>query len=145
MSDTVPTPVPGNPETKGQPDGVSGSPGNGEPHGRSVMGESGGAAYPNPHSKTADVNDDSPSTDQSGEPTEDISEPGTVIGTIGSEVADRDRPLPVPAPDRQTREVKTETGSFTVLETDGVAQAATTGKIGTDAPYEREQEQPGSG
>lgn len=52
MPDTVPVPVPGNPESKGAPDGVSGTPGKleeGEVHGRSGGGESGGGAYPNPH------------------------------------------------------------------------------------------------
>jgi hypothetical protein len=49
MSDKVPMPVPGDPATKGQPDGVSDAPGDGNIHGRSAAGESGGGAYPNPH------------------------------------------------------------------------------------------------
>ena len=52
MSDKVPMPVSGNPDTKGAPDGVGASPagkGGGDVHGRSAGGESGGGAYPNPH------------------------------------------------------------------------------------------------
>jgi len=49
MSDKIPMPVPGDPATKGKPDGVSDAPGSGNIHGRSAAGESGGGAYPNPH------------------------------------------------------------------------------------------------
>ena len=49
MRDKVAMPVPGDPATKGHPDGVSGAPGGGNIHGRASAGESGGGAYPNPH------------------------------------------------------------------------------------------------
>lgn len=48
-------PADGGGVAKGKPDGVSGSPDTGEmgrSHGRSSGGESGGGAYPNPHSGT---------------------------------------------------------------------------------------------
>jgi hypothetical protein len=53
MSDMKEMPVSGGGADKGKPDGVSGSPDTGEKgraNGRSAGGESGGGAYPNPHS-----------------------------------------------------------------------------------------------
>ncbi len=53
MTDKKKMPADGGGIAKGQPDGVSGSPDTGDMgrvHGRSPGGESGGAAYPNPHS-----------------------------------------------------------------------------------------------
>jgi hypothetical protein len=50
MSEKIPMPVPGNPTSKGKPDGVAAGPDGGNSHGRSDVGESGGGAYPNPHS-----------------------------------------------------------------------------------------------
>ncbi|MEO6580503.1 MAG: hypothetical protein ABIN83_05070 [Sphingomicrobium sp.] len=52
MSDKKQMPADGGGRFKGAPDGVSGAPDTGEPgisHGRSSGGESGGGAYPNPH------------------------------------------------------------------------------------------------
>ena len=53
MTDKTRVPVSGGGPGKGKPDGVSGSPETGEAgaiHGRQGGGESGGGAYPNPHS-----------------------------------------------------------------------------------------------
>ncbi|MBD8637987.1 hypothetical protein [Sphingomonas sp. CFBP 13733] len=64
MSDKVHTPVPGNPASKGAPDGVSESPRSdtaGRVHGRSDGGESAGGAYLNPHEGKTDA-DTSPAS-----------------------------------------------------------------------------------
>lgn len=53
MTDKKKMPVSGGGASKGMPDGVSGAPETGEAgaiHGRRGGGESGGGAYPNPHS-----------------------------------------------------------------------------------------------
>jgi hypothetical protein len=50
-----------------------------------------------------------------------------------------------PSPEHKARLVENEGRSFAVIETSGVAEAEATGKVGTDASYEREQETPGSG
>ena len=49
------------------------------------------------------------------------------------------------APVYQPHAVTAAGQTFEVIETNGVAEAEASGKIGTDAPYEREQESPGSG
>jgi len=49
MADTVPTPVAGGDGRKGAPDGV-----NSDPNARTAGGESGGGAYPNPHTGKED-------------------------------------------------------------------------------------------
>jgi hypothetical protein len=138
MSDKVPMPAPGNPASKGAPDGVSTAPDapDGQVHGRAAGGESGGAAYPNPHDETDDAD---------GGRVGAISAPGTTQQAGDRTDNPRHRPAPVPEPDRSERTVDAPGGSFTVLDTSGVAQAETTGKVGTDAEYEAEQHQPGSG
>ncbi|WP_076073120.1 hypothetical protein [Sphingomonas montana] len=156
MSDTVPTPVPGNPASKGAPDGVSGAPGSTDGpgvHGRSPQGESGGAAYPNPHtgngdpkseffSDTGQTPNDYFGSGQAGD--EGGSAPNGVAGS-NEDRDTADRPVPVPAPVRSERQATAPGTTFAVVETSGIAEAETQGKIGTDAPYEEEQKQPGSG
>jgi hypothetical protein len=59
-SSKIDMPADGGGRAKGMPDGVSGSPDTGEmgqASGRSAGGESGGGAYPNPHSGKAPTNE----------------------------------------------------------------------------------------
>jgi hypothetical protein len=49
------------------------------------------------------------------------------------------------APEQTSHPVRAEGQEFEVVEDNGVAAAESTGKVGTDAPYEREQESPGAG
>jgi hypothetical protein len=153
MSDKVPTPVSGNPETKGAPDGVSDVPGgadNREIHGRSTGGESGGGAYPNPQTGKTDTNTGfmghGGQTDMAyhggGQAGEEGGSAGNgVTGSTGNEAT----AAPAPAADRKERDVSVEGHDVKVVETSGIAEAEATGKIGTDADYEDEQKQPGSG
>jgi hypothetical protein len=63
---------------------------------------------------------------------------GTSEGTESTAAA-------APSPEHKSRLVQNGGRSFAVVEISGVAEAEATGKVGTDASYEREQESPGSG
>jgi hypothetical protein len=151
MSDKVPTPVSGNPETKGAPDGVSDVPrGANEVHGRSAGGESGGGAYPNPQTGKTDTNTGfmghGGQTDmayhgggQAGE------EGGSARNGVTGSSGNGGTAAPAPAADYKERDVSVEGHDVKVVETSGIAEAEATGKIGTDADYDDEQKQPGSG
>jgi hypothetical protein len=157
MSDKVPTPVSGNPASKGAPDGVSGVPGGTdqrEVHGRSAGGESAGGAYPNPHTGKAPTGggfmghggQTEMAYHGSGQAGEDgASVPNAATGS--REGADRTDGAgdTVPSPDRRDHDLAGTDGSVTATATDGVAEAETSGKIGTDASYEAEQRKPGAG
>jgi hypothetical protein len=154
MSDKVPMPVSGNPDSKGEADGVSGVPsGTSEHaiHGRSSGGESDGGAYPNPHTGQISKNDGfmghGGQTDiayhgsgQAGNA--GGSAPNSATGSDG-DYSESDSSAP--APDHEQRDVAGSRGAIKVEETSGVAEAEALGKVGTDASYEREQKQPGSG
>jgi hypothetical protein len=151
MSDKVPTPVSGNPETKGAPDGVSDvRRGANEVHGRSAGGESGGGAYPNPQTGKTDTNTGfmghGGQTDmayhgggQAGE------EGGSARNGVTGSSGNGGTAAPAPAADYKERDVSVEGHDVKVVETSGIAEAEATGKIGTDADYDDEQKQPGSG
>lgn len=147
-------PANGGGRRKGAPDGVAASPG-GDPnsgvHGRTGDGESGGGAYPNPHTgKTPPTGGFSGGqTDnayygggQAGEQGGDA--PNAATGSDNSNGVEKGAATSI-APTYAPRPVHSQGESFEVEETDGVAKAEASGKIGTDAPYEREQEEPGSG
>lgn len=154
MSDKVPMPVSGNPDTKGAPDGVGASPasnGGDDVHGRSTGGESGGGAYPNPHAGKVATNtgfmahggQSEIAYHGGGQAGEDGgSAPNGVAGSDGNPgstiAADPDA-------DRAPHEIAANGGSIDVVETSGVAEAEAAGKIGTDDRYEDEQKHPGSG
>lgn len=157
MSDKIPTPVSGNPASKGAPDGVSDVPGGNdthEIHGRSSGGESGGGAYPNPHTGKVPTNT---GFMKHGGQTEIAyhgggqagvsagSAPNAVTGSGGDRGKAGEGGLPVEAADRTERDVPIEGHDIKVVETSGTAEAEASGKVGTDAAYEREQKQPGSG
>jgi hypothetical protein len=143
-------PVDGGGSHKGEPDGVSASPGEdrgANVHGRTDGGESGGGAYPNPHTGKKPTNSgpfghggqtlmDYHGGPQAGENS------ATGAGYSGSEAGDR---APSPEPERATRHVEANGQGFDVTVTSGVAEAERSGKVGTNAPYEKEQEAPGSG
>ena len=154
MSDKVQTPVPGNPGSKGAPDGVSDSPrgiDGADVHGRSEGGESGGGSYPNPHAGKTGTNTGFEAhggqTDiayhgggQAGE--DGGSAPNGVAGSDGDPgstiAADPDA-------DRKPHAIAAEGHTIEVVETSGIAEAEAGGKIGTDDTYEDEQKHPGSG
>jgi hypothetical protein len=154
MSDKVPMPVSGNPGSKGEADGVSGVPGmsgDREIHGRSTGGESEGGAYPNPHTGKVSKNEGfmahGGQTDiayhgggQAGNARG--SAPNSVTGSDG-DYSEGDSSAP--SPDHEQRDVAGSRGAIKVEETSGIAEAEAAGKVGTDASYEREQKQPGSG
>ncbi len=151
MTDKVPMPVSGNPESKGAPDGVSGSPGgDADVHGRSAGGESGGGAYPNPNKGRTPTSGgfmghggqtemDYHGGGQAGTDGEDA--PNAVTGSSGK--GDVDGSSGVPTADNTEHDVAG--GAIKVEETSGVAAAEAGGKVGTDAPYDDAQKHPGSG
>ncbi|MEG3163412.1 hypothetical protein U1701_02280 [Sphingomonas sp. PB2P19] len=157
MTDKVPMPVSGNPESKGAPDGVSGVPEGGSGHdvqGRKGGGESDGGAYPNPHTgkkpEGGGFMGHGGQTEmayygggQAGEGG-DANAPNAVRGTA-SGAGDVDGSSGVPTPDPKDRNVSANGRTITVEETSGTAAAEATGKVGTDAPYEEAQKHPGSG
>jgi hypothetical protein len=154
MSDKVQAPVPGDPASKGAPDGVSDSPGGGassDVHGRSEGGESGGGAYPNPHAGKTETNTGfmahGGQTDIAyhggGQAGEDSGSAGN--GVTGSGGGDGTTIAADPDADREPRAIAGEDRTIEVVETSGIAEAESNGKIGTDADYEEEQKQPGAG
>ena len=148
MSDLKKMPVDGGGVNKGQPDGVSGTPDSGKEgqiHGRSVEGESGGGAYPNPHSGKEPTNT---GLFGHGGQTE-IAYHGSSNPNATARSRDQEGPQSdvegADAPEATPRPVQAEGQEFEVIEDNGVAAAEATGKVATDAPYEREQESPGAG
>ena len=150
MTDKVPMPVSGNPESKGAPDGVSGSPGGDTDRtidGRKGGGESEGGAYPNPHSgkkpEGGGFMGHGGQTEMDyhggGQGGDDGSAPNAVTGSRGD--GEVDGSSGVPSADHKVRDA----GGFAVEETSGIAEAEASGKVGTDASYEEAQKQPGSG
>ncbi|WP_380788217.1 hypothetical protein [Sphingomonas sp. R86521] len=154
MTDKVPTPVSGNPDSKGAPDGVSGSPRGTDRDidGRKGGGESEGGAYPNPHTGKAPegggfmghggqtemaYHGGGQAGDDGG------SAPNAVTGSNGD--GDVDGSTGVAQPEPADRDVQTDGGTVAVEETSGTAAAEATGKVGTDAAYDDEQKHPGSG
>lgn len=154
----VETPVSGGGARKGAPDGVSQAPVDGDAanpgvSGRSSGGESGGGAYPNPQSGKAPTNSGfmghGGQTEigyhgggQAGEQGGDA--PNAATGSDSSDGAERGTAAWT-SPTYQPHTVHSGGQTFAVVETNGVAEAESLGKIGTDASYEREQESPGSG
>jgi len=146
VTDKKEMPANGDGVAKGKPDGVSGSPDTGERgrvHGRSPGGESGGSAYPNPHSVNGPA---SPSFSggqaekayYGGDNPNATAKPGMSPeggrGAMASET-----------PVRVAHPVQAGGRTIEVIEDSGVAAAQATGKVATDAPYESEQESPGGG
>lgn len=154
MSDKVPMPVSGNPDTKGAPDGVGASPANNggdDVHGRSTGGESGGGAYPNPHAGKVATNtgfmahggQSEIAYHGGGQAGEDGG--SATNGVTGSDGNPGSTIAADPDADRAPHEISANGGSIDVVETSGVAEAEAAGKIGTDDRYEDEQKHPGSG
>ena len=154
MSDKVQTPVPGDPATKGAPDGVSGSPrgtDGADVHGRSEGGESGGGSYPNPHAGKTETNTGfmahGGQTDIAyhggGQAGEDGGTAGN--GVAGSGGSGGTTIAADPDADRTPHAIAIEGTSIEVVETSGIAEAEAIEKVGTDARYEEEQKQPGAG
>lgn len=149
------TPVSGGGPLKGAPDGVSGPPSD-DPaaniQGRTEGGESGGGAYPNPHTGKKPTGGGffghGGQTEMAyyggGQAGEGGDAPNAAAGSDSSNGTEKEA-VGSKALEYDAHPVVTGGRSFDVLETSGVAQAEATGKIGTDAPYEREQESPGSG
>ena len=151
----VEMPVSGGDGHKGAQDGVSGTPGGpaGVVNGRSGGSESDGGAYPNPMTGKAPTNSGfmghggqtnigyhggGQAGDQGGDA------PNAATGSDSSDGSEQ-RSARWPSPEHEVHAVQGGGRSFAVVETNGVAEAEALGKVGTDAPYEREQESPGSG
>lgn len=139
MADFKHMPADGGGIHKGEPDGVSGTPGVGKPgqvHGHLGGGDSAGGAYPNPHSGEES---------EDGGPVEDVgptdlggqfenayyggSNPNaTASGGIfsGQQPAPRVTETPV----RETHEMTAGKQTFEVVEDSGVAAAEATDKAG---------------
>lgn len=147
MTDKKKMPAPGGGPATGKPDGVSGSPDpgdTGQVHGRSLGGESGGGPYPNPYS-------DKGSDDQ------DLSGRDSQTAYYGGDNpnATAKPPNPLEADERSAQgarpvvqephEVEADGRTFEVIEDSGVAAAVASGKLGTDAGDEPDQQEPGSG
>ena len=148
MADKKKMPVTGGGAGKGKPDGASGSPATGEEgraHGRSAGGESGGGAYPNPHSGKEPDNEGFLShggqTEMSyhgGNNPNATAGPQEPAGEqAGSQAA--------AAPERKPHTIQAGQRTIDVVEESGIAAAEASGKVATDAPYEREQKSPGAG
>jgi hypothetical protein len=141
-------PADGDGRAKGMPDGVSGSPETGEmgqASGRSAGGESGGGAYPNPHSGRDPTNN---GLLGHGGQTDNAyyggDNPNATTKLSGAKTNETDPP-PATEPEREPHIVETAGQSFEVVMESGVAAAEATGKVATVADYEREQETPGGG
>lgn len=120
---------------KGKPDGVSGSPDTGEMgrvHGRSSGGESGGGAYPNPHSGKGPT-----SSSFSGGPAEKAYYGGdNPNATTKTRNSHEELEPSVESSDMAVREshsVRVGDRTIEVVEDGGVAAAEATGKVATDA------------
>ena len=148
-------PVSGGDGREGAPDGVSAPPDTGRAadiQGRTDGGESGGGAYPNP--QTGKEGSSSAGFMGHGGQTEigyhgggqlgQGDAPNSATGSDSDEGTERGGAR-WPAGEHGAHAVHAQGQSFTVIETNGNAEAETMGKVGTDAAYEREQEQPGSG
>jgi hypothetical protein len=154
-------PVPGNPATKGSPDGVSDAPGDGNIHGRSAGGESGGGAYPNPHTGKKPTSGGFLSH---GGQTEIGYHGGGQAGSDGTSNANAAArgdddfsaegeagPKPVPkGPQKTSGEDRIYTvtvngRSLNVEETSGVAAAEASGMTGRAGQERTEPEAPGAG
>jgi hypothetical protein len=144
VTDKKKMPADGGGVAKGKPDGVSGSPDTGDMgrvHGRSPGGESGGGAYPNPHSDK-----DSPDSTFSGGQGDKAYYGGDNPNatTPGSALEEEPNSQGDPTV-RKPHSVKVGGRTIEVIEDSGTAAAEATGKVATDAPYEAEQNSPAGG
>ena len=146
MTDKKKMPADGGGVAKGKPDGVSGSPDTGEMgrvQGRSAGGESGGGSYPNPYSDKGAT-----SSTFSGGQGEKAYYGGDNPNATTPRNAPEEEELSAEDSDstvRKAHSVQAGGRSIEVSEDSGVAAAEATGKVGTDAPYEAEQESPSGG
>jgi hypothetical protein len=146
VTDKIKMPADGGGVAKGKPDGVSGSPDSverGRAHGRSSGGESGGGAYPNPHSDKGAT-----SSTFSGGQGEKAYYGGNNPNATTPRKAPEKEELSAEDSDsnvRKSHSVQVGGRTIEVIEDSGVAAAEATGKVGTDAPYEAEQKSPGGG
>lgn len=121
--------------------------------GRSSGGESGGGSYDNPHTGK-EARGESKGF-EGGQSVQGYYGPGQLDGekadrdaggSIGQGGASNDAtPAGTPAAKFEPRRVDADGQTFKVVQTSGIAEAEVSGKVGTDAAYEAEQESPGSG
>jgi hypothetical protein len=146
-------PADGQGSQKIRPDGV----GDDSTHGRGGGGESGGGDYDNPHAGKEPHGFEGGQSVRGyfgpGQLDGEAADPGharivgqggdteTRGGSEGSERAGAPETTPLHKPSRVTAGGRT----FEVIQESGVAEAEVSGKVATDAPYEEEQESPGSG
>ncbi len=163
MSDTTPMPASGNPHSKGAPDGVSGTPTEGDGrgvHGRTEGGESGGANYLNPQTGKAGPSGNSSSagekpgsgngsgfsegaTGHGGQTQIDYYGSGqrgaggaagqNAVAGSNSSAHDGETKTPAPAAERPPHQVTAQGRTFSVVEDSGVAAAEAVGDLGPEA------------
>jgi hypothetical protein len=117
----------------------------GRTHGRVSGGESSGGAYPNPHTGKESEASVSPSH---GGQTEIAyyggNNPNATTEGRDSDIDSNGGQLATPIT-REPHSLQVGQRTIEVVNDSGVAAAEASGKIATDAPYEREQEEPGGG
>jgi hypothetical protein len=161
MTDKKPMPSPGNPASKGAPDGVAAAPGGANIHGRSDGGESGGGSYPNPH--TGKDSQGGGFFGHGGQSEIGYHGGGQAGGegpgganavTKGdADYSDQGDTGPKPGPqgpksmtaEDRTHDTTVDGRTFRVEEMSGVAAAEATGKTGPEGQGKTDPEAPGAG
>jgi hypothetical protein len=138
MSDKTPMPADGDGIDKGAPDGVSGAPNQGPGegvHGRAPPGETGGGAYPNPHTDKDEAGEKTHGGQTemkyygSGQAGSDGSAgPNSVAGSNDPDHANEAK-LPEPAVERTPHTIHAQGRTFDVVEDSGVAAAEATADV----------------
>ena len=151
MSDKKKMLVSGGGAAKGTPDGVSGSPDSeemGRVHGRTSGAESGGGAYPNPHSHAGEAPDSSGIEFSGGQAEKAYyggDNPNATTEPRSSQLVEADADEDSGMPVRDSHPVQAGGRTVEVIEDNGIAAAEATGKVAPDATYQAEQENPGGG
>lgn len=157
MTDQTPMPVSGDPNSKGEADGVNVS----HPSGRATPGESGGGAYPTGsdagHERSdsghfdggqsekgyhggGQAGEDGPETaNATTRGSDDYSDQGSSAAKAGPEGPDQQPHA------EETRTIRAEGRTFDVVETSGTAIAEQAGNVGREGQQSNDPETPGAG
>lgn len=157
MADKEPMPVSGNPESKGDADGVNVT----HPSGRATPGESGGGSYPtgsdSGHERSNDGHFDGGQTEKGyhggGQAGEDGTETANATTRGSDDYSDQGDNGAKPGPGgpqqaphaEETRTVSAGGRTFDVVETSGTAIAEEAGNVGREGQRENDAEAPGAG
>lgn len=139
----VPMPASGRESPKTRGDGVDQV----DTGGRSSGGETGGGSYENPHTGK-EARGEGGSFD-GGQSVKGYHGPGQLDGkdadSVDSNGGGEADELSQATPDAKPHRVSASGRTFEVVQESGIAEAEVSGKVGTDAAYEAEQQSPGSG